>query len=250
MRESVDYIPIATTFISLAFAYVVFQRYRRKVREGDPRRTHLLWWTIGIATFGAGTFTEGFTTLLGWNTPIFKSWYVVGALLGGWPLAQGSVYLHFNRKLANRLTVVTVAYVVIASIAVLVSPINYALVEEYELSGRVLEWRWVRLLSPLINTYAVIFLIGGAIYSAWIFYARKRDDVRGLGNVLIATGAILPGIGGSFSRAGHTEVLYVGEFIGLLLIYAGYRMNVAASTRDARISEAVPAAQFAKPDGG
>ncbi|MGE5692910.1 MAG: hypothetical protein ACM3YF_03925, partial [Candidatus Zixiibacteriota bacterium] len=42
----------------------------------------------------------------------------------------------------------------------------------------------------------------------------------------IAVGAILPGIGGSFSRMGHTEVLYVTEFIGLLLIYRGYRLCV------------------------
>ena len=45
------------------------------------------------------------------------------------------------------------------------------------------------------------------------------------GNVVIAVGAILPGIGGSFTRAGYTEVLYVTEFVGIILIYAGYRLN-------------------------
>jgi hypothetical protein len=44
---------------------------------------------------------------------------------------------------------------------------------------------------------------------------------------LIAVGAILPGIGGAFTRFGHTEVLYVTELLGLLFIYAGYRLNVA-----------------------
>ncbi len=39
-------------------------------------------------------------------------------------------------------------------------------------------------------------------------------------------GAILPGIGGAATRMGYTEVLYVGEFVGLLLIWAGYRFNV------------------------
>ena len=41
----------------------------------------------------------------------------------------------------------------------------------------------------------------------------------------IAVGALLPGIGGSFTRFGHTEVLYVTEFIGLGWIYYGYRLN-------------------------
>jgi hypothetical protein len=44
--------------------------------------------------------------------------------------------------------------------------------------------------------------------------------------LLIAVGAILPGIGGSFARAGQVEVLYVTELIGLLLIWAGYRRIV------------------------
>jgi hypothetical protein len=49
------------------------------------------------------------------------------------------------------------------------------------------------------------------------------------GNVLIAIGALLPGIGGSFTRFGHVEVLYVTEFLGILLIYWGYRLNVAVA---------------------
>jgi hypothetical protein len=44
--------------------------------------------------------------------------------------------------------------------------------------------------------------------------------------VLIATGAILPGIGGTATRMGHTEVLYVTELIGILFILAGYRTVV------------------------
>ena len=43
-----------------------------------------------------------------------------------------------------------------------------------------------------------------------------------------AIGALLPGIGGSFTRFGHTEVLYVTEFAGLLLIFLGYRLNTIA----------------------
>ena len=94
------------------------------------------------------------------------------------------------------------------------------------LSGDVFEWQWVRLFSPLINTYAFIFLVGGAVYSA--MYARQSDqEQQRLGNILIAVGALLPGIGGSFSRAGATEVLYVTEFIGIILIYRGYRLNIS-----------------------
>ena len=45
-------------------------------------------------------------------------------------------------------------------------------------------------------------------------------------NVFIAVGAILPGIGGTATRMGHVEVLYVTELAGMLLTWTGYRMSV------------------------
>lgn len=47
-----------------------------------------------------------------------------------------------------------------------------------------------------------------------------------VGNALIALGAVLLGIGGSFARAGTVDVLYVTEIGGQLMIWAGYRTIV------------------------
>ena len=221
MRGAVHFIPILTTIIALAFAGVVMSRWM------DRRTPHLLWWGIGLLTYGAGTITEAATTLVGWREPVFRAWYITGALLGGAPLAQGSVYLHLDRRTAHRLTVVIATVIVIASTCVLASPVDYTLVEQYRLSGKVLEWRWVRLFSPFINLYAVIFLVGGAIVSAARYKRTREMYHRFVGNVWIAIGAILPGIGGAFTRFGHTEVLYVTELLGLLCIYVGYRLNIS-----------------------
>ena len=220
MRRFVDYIPIATSLISLAFTVVLVRRYRE--RGG----LHLLWWAIGTLTFAAGTLTESATTLFGWHEPVFRAWYITGALLGGAPLAQGTVYLLLPRRVADRLTILLVSAILVAATCVWVSPIAYAAVEPYRLTGKVLEWRWVRMFSPFINLYAVIFLIGGAILSALRYRRDPATHHRYIGNILIAIGAILPGIGGTATRFGHTEVLYVTEFVGLILIYVGYRVIV------------------------
>ena len=98
------------------------------------------------------------------------------------------------------------------------------LVESNRLSGEVMAWSWVRLFSPLANLYALVFLVGGAIWSAWKYWKVGDASSRVLGNIYIAVGAILPGIGGSFARAGVVEVLYVTELVGLLLIWAGFRV--------------------------
>ena len=114
----------------------------------------------------------------------------------------------------------------VASSAVILSPINPDLVEVHRLSGQVMEWQWARLFSPFINLYAATFLIGGAALSAWRFRRDPTARHRFIGNVFIAVGALLPGIGGTATRFGYTEVLYVTELLGLLLIWTGYRYNV------------------------
>lgn len=86
----------------------------------------------------------------------------------------------------------------------------------------------MRLFSPLVNIYAFVFLVGGAALSAWRYRGNVETRHRLIGNVLIAVGALLPGIGGTATRMGHTEVLYVTELAGIVLIWAGYRWNVKA----------------------
>jgi hypothetical protein len=219
MTTFVHYIPIATTILSLAFGRVLFKHWRQK-----PKAYYLLWWFIGVAMYGVGTLTESTTTLLGWNVFVFKSWYISGALLGGAPLAQGTVYLLFRQKTAHWMSAGLIIFIVTASVCIISSPIEWANVELHRLSGSALAWNWVRLFSPFINIYAFIFLVGGAIWSA-IQYARKKqtDQIRMWGNIFIAVGATLPGIGGMSARLGHVEVLYVTEFIGLILIWVGYK---------------------------
>lgn len=221
MRQPVHFIPILTTLFAAYFGWVVLRRYVQR-RTGP----HLAWWGAGILLYGVGTLTESSVTLFGWNEWLFRSWYISGALLGGAPLAQGTVYLLFPRRTADRMTAVLVPYILVASVFVLMTPIDQALVEPHRLTGAVMEWSWVRLFSPFINVYALIFLVGGAALSAWR-YAKSRDTRgRAWGNALIAVGALLPGIGGMATRMGYTEVLYVAELVGLSLIWLGYQANV------------------------
>jgi hypothetical protein len=219
MRQVVHYIPILTSIVALAFAPVLYRRWRS--RGG----THLAWWAAGVLLYGVGTVTESATTLFGWSEPVFRAWYISGALLGGAPLAQGTVYLLLRRRTAHVLSALLITVVAIAAVCVLLTPIDYSRVEAYRLTGAVMQWKWVRAFSPFINLYAATFLIGGAILSA----IRARGDAarrhKYVGNIFIAIGALLPGIGGTFTRFGHTEVLYVTELIGLLLIYVGFRFN-------------------------
>ena len=78
----------------------------------------MLWFAVGALTCAAGTETESWTTLFGWNEAVFRAWYIAGALMGGTPLAQGSVYLHVKRRTADWLPVALVLAIATASVFV------------------------------------------------------------------------------------------------------------------------------------
>lgn len=250
----VHYIPIGTTLIAAAFVVTLLVRASR--RHWPP---HLNWWAFGVFCYGLGTAFEGTITLFG-NAPWLNTgWYWAGAILGGYPLATGSVYLLMNRKAANRLTAVSLVFLIALSVLVFLSPVDAGKLEPHRPSGAALGWQWIRPFTPLINTYAAVFLIGGAVYSSVRFLEhgsrwQRRIAVtldalarlvpaisiadllmppstivwpmRALGTALIAFGALLPGIGGGMAKGGIVEALYIGEFTGLILIWVGYELCV------------------------
>ncbi|HXF42589.1 MAG TPA: hypothetical protein VNK26_02520 [Pyrinomonadaceae bacterium] len=215
-RGLIHYLPILTTLLSTAFFFVIFRRFLIR------RKMHLLWWSIGVATYGLGTLLESIITLFGNNAFLNKSWYIAGAILGGFPLAQGSAYLHLKKKHADLLTAIALPIILIVSIFVAISPVNYQNLESFRPSGAALEWQTVRLLTPFINLYSAIFLIGTAAYSAFAYLRHPLGRSRAFGNGLIAFGALLPGIGGAMAKGGVVEALYVGECLGIMLIWIGY----------------------------
>lgn len=232
MQQLIEYIPILTTIFGVYFTIEIAKHYRRR------KTSYLLWWMIGVMTFVLGTLAESLHALFGWNEINLRFWYIVGALLGGFPLAQGSVYLLMPKWFGHVTTVFFVSLILVASYFVIQSPISIPDGFDGRLTGTVFEWTWVRNFSPLINIYAFLFLVGGAIYSASKYYGFKNKKAHFKGNILIAIGALLPGIGGSFTRAGYVEVLFITEFLGLLLIYFGYRIIKTRNQSD-RIEIAV-----------
>jgi len=233
MQNPIHYIPILTTIVSFAFTAALYRHWQRK-----PEAKYLMWWTLGAFTFGFGTLTESINVLFGWSVINMKAWYISGALLGAFPLAQGTVYLLLKKKTADLLTWFFAAYITIAAIAIILAPVDMSLVDPARLTGKVMTWTWARLFSILPNTYALLFLVGGAAWSA-IQYARKGGSGnRVWGNWLIAIGGLLPGIGGSFTRLGYVEVLFVTELIGILLIWAGYRAITQSQTKSIHAAQA------------
>jgi len=85
------------------------------------------------------------------------------------------------------------------------------------------------LLTILLNIYGTLTLVGGAIYSAYLFWRKKILVNRMFGNILIAVGALSPAMGGSLLRAGLTDMLYLSELIGAILMFVGFLMATSSA---------------------
>ena len=217
----ITYLPLATTLLAVCFAAALLFRW-----WGRRTATHLLWWSIGVGCYGLGTALESAITLGGNSIARDKAWYIAGAILGAWPLSQGTVYLLLSRRAARLLAWSALPWVVTASILVVLSPVDAMRLAPDRPSAALLTWPPARFLPIVINSYAALLLVGGAALSALRFARRHDGAQRAAGNALIALGALLPAIGGARARQGGVEALYVTELAGLLLIGAGYVLCV------------------------
>jgi hypothetical protein len=220
MEFVTSYLPFLSSLISIIFAYFVLKRYAEK------KGAHTLLWGIGMIFYGIGGFCEGYYGFFGWNELVFRLWYLLGAILVAAWLGQGTVYL-----LAKKPWPITMGLLILGSIwgtykvfSAQLDPslLTTSLHTGSELSGHAIVTDGVRGLTPLFNIYGTVTLVGGAIWSAWIFYRKRVLLHRTLGNILIAAGALAPAFGGAGSRFGIPAALYIGELVGAILMFIGF----------------------------
>jgi hypothetical protein len=217
-----------STVVTFIFALAVLARYSRK--GGN----HLLMWGIGLILYGLGTLTEVILSF-NFNPAALKLWYLSGAMLTAAWLGQGTIFLLVRKRgVAMALTWVLAVVSLAAFILVLRVPLtsaaaSYNVAEpvsgQYkEIMGRSTP---VLILTILLNIYGTIALVGGALYSAFLFWRKKVLASRMVGNVLIAAGAMMPAMAGSLVKAGLADWLYVSELLGVLLMYVGFLQATA-----------------------
>ncbi len=223
------YIPYFSTIITFAFVVAVYTRYRQ--RGG----THLLLWAVGLFFYGLGTLSEVILSLT-FNVFVLKIWYLTGAMLTAAWLGQGTVHLLIRKGNIARISTWVLGVVsVLALFLVLSAP---ALSGNYEVTLPASEQYkdfltrggLTILLTILLNIYGTLTLVGGAIYSAFLFWRKKILANRMFGNILIAAGALSPAVGGSLLKAGLADMLYLSEFIGAILMYIGFVMATSGKT--------------------
>jgi len=232
-----NYLPFLSTLITFAFAVAVFNRYRS--RKG----AHLLLWGIGLALYGLGTFSEAYLSL-GWSDLMLRVWYLTGAMLTAAWLGQGSVHFLVRRRgVALALTAALALASLLSVVGVFTASVNGASFDSHIAISTQYKTMMERngltiLLTILLNIYGTVWLVGGAIWSAYLFARKQVLPHRVIGNVLIAVGALMPASAGTLIRIGFGDWLYLSELLGAAIMFAGF----VASTAPQAAASSQPAA--------
>lgn len=223
------YIPYLSTLVTLAFTVAVYNRYRQ--RGG----MHLLLWAFGLLLYGLGTLSEVILSMT-YQVTVLRVWYLTGAMLTAAWLGQGTVHLLVRKGNAAKVsTWVLGAVSLLALVLVFAAPVlsgSYDVTrpasEQYK--DFLTRGGLTIFLTILLNIYGTLTLVGGAIYSAFLFWRKKILANRMFGNILIAAGALSPAVGGSLLKAGMADMLYLSEFIGAILMYIGFVMATSGKS--------------------
>lgn len=217
MERLIEYIPILTSLLALAFAIEMLLHYRQQPQQ------YVFWWMLGLFFYFMGTGAESINILFGWNEINFRFWYILGAIWGGFPIAQGVVFLFMSKRFAEISASFWIIYNLIAMFFIVKSPVPIEPETVLRMSGELFEWQWVRYFSPFINLYSTAFIVVWSLYSANQYFYQVNREAKFMACLFIFFGSLLTVTGGTYARIGYTNVLYITEFAGLFFTYYGMR---------------------------
>lgn len=209
----------AAALVSLAFAMATFERWLGR------RRRHDLAWSVALAQFSVASFALAAGASLGWSGPVFRVFYLFGAITNVLFLALGTVYLLGGPARGDRAAVGVGLFAAFAAGVLCAAPFTAPVPRDVLPRGSEVFGPLPRALAALASSVGALVVIGGAAASAW----RYRRGPMLWANVLIAAGTLVTGASGLLNSVlGAMEAFAVTLALGITIIFAGFLMAAAA----------------------
>jgi hypothetical protein len=222
-------IPVAAALVAALFCLLLLRSLARRFAGQKAL------WAIGFALFAAASVSEALATRTGWTPGLFRAYYTTGGVLTVAYLGAGSAWLLLPRRARDVLLGGLVVATVAAVAAVALAPVDAGLLAttpsgrpplNHALGGHAFLW------AIALNSAGTIFLIGGSLWSI-----AHRQRVRA--NVWIGGGALVVAMATGLSRAGDYSFVYLGELLGIAIMFAGFQL-VGAKPRPAARRKPAP----------
>jgi hypothetical protein len=208
-------LPFLTAVVAAAFAAVVFVRYVRS------RRGALLAWAIGLAMFAVAALAGALARSGAPTESEYRTFYLFGAILNVAWLGLGTAWLLLRSRTWRTFSLALVALLtVVAAYTVFTTSVDLSVAMA---TGRGFpDGSAPRILAGIGSGVGSVVLVGGAIWSAWVFYRRRHSGRRAISNVVIAIGVLIVAFGGTVTLTGANGVLEVTNLIGIAVMFVGF----------------------------
>lgn len=207
--------PIAAFLVSLACAVVIALDAVRKPRPDKVS------WAVAFGLFVVGAGAQVLGDLAGWTPILVRVFYLSGAVLVVGYLALGELYLLAGKRISRIAPAIALLVTAVTANLVLQSEVDSARLDaegwhSLEKSGALV------LSAVLINSIGTMVIVGGLVWSARNFKRQGVFRNRMVGCILIAAGTMSVASGGTLTRLGDDNYLYIAMAIGVALIFCGY----------------------------
>src|SRR5258705_11535811 len=158
------------------------------------RRPSQLAWAIGLSLFTVAALM-GYLARSGGATEVeYRLFYLFGAITNVAWLALGTVFI-VAPKYGRAALPVVLALSAVTGYAVFASPVDIPVAVD---TGKGYpDGPLPRILAAIGSGVGSIVLIGGALWSAWVFFRRRHQGRRALANTIIAVGVFIVAAGGA-----------------------------------------------------
>ncbi len=211
-----SYVPLVSCIVSFIFAVTLFDQYFAR------RKPYQLLWSIGMLMYAVSTFTEFWWNVYGHVDILYRLWYLIGAILVAAYLGQGTLYLLMRRKWAHVIMILLGLVTLYSVVRIFTASLDISSLTKLTGVG-VMPTDLRAIVTPITNAFGTFALVGGALWSAYLFWRKRVQGHRVVANVLIAGGALLPAAGGiHLGTGGGIDLFFAFELAGVIIMFIGF----------------------------
>jgi hypothetical protein len=181
-------------------------------------------WGLGFLLFAIAAACEAIAQRHGWTPSLFRTYYLCGGVLTVAVLGAGSAMLQLRPRARDLLLGGLAVASIAAAVTVALAPVDLQTLAATPsgrppangaLAGHAFLW------AIALNSLGTVLLIGGSLLSI-----VRRRNVRA--NVWIGVGALVVALATGLSRGGDYSFVYIGQLIGIALMFAGFTLPAPA----------------------
>ena len=229
-------LPLSVTIVGAIFAIVLLNRYIT-----GKKRPHELIWGIAFLMFATAGACQVYADAAGtWSDFTARLYYLMGATLNVGFLGVGTIYLIMSRRAANIALVIMIAFSLVAAVVMFTVPVDAAALHDVVSGYKAVKANSFlpTLMAALSSSIGTLLVVGGALWSAYIFWRKHIMKERMIGVLLIAAGTFIVATGGTLTGlTGNPDFNYIPMTVGVIVMFVGYLQSIRVTFPQPQVAE-------------